>query len=68
MSLDREFVEQFEHLMREIEVIVREYPPELRAALRDEARVALRLELQQRWEARQQALSQEMWAPGTNKP
>lgn len=50
MDTDREFVEQFEHLLQQIERIVREYPPELRDALRDEARVALRLQLQERWE------------------
>ena len=56
MSLDQEFVEQFERLLRQIEEIVREYPPELRDALRDEARIALRLQLQERWEARQRVL------------
>lgn len=51
---DAEFVEQFEHLLREIETIVQQYPPEMRALLRDEARVTLRLQLQERWEHYQQ--------------
>jgi|GEM_PF-1972872 len=54
---NRRFVEQFEQLFREIELIVQEYPPELREALRDEARVALRLHLQERWEASQRVAS-----------
>jgi len=54
---NQRFVEQFEQLFREIESIVREYPPELREALRDEARVALRLQLQERWEASQRSAS-----------
>jgi hypothetical protein len=58
MSLDQDFVEDFERLLREIEQIVQEYPLELRDALRDEARVALRLALQQRWEAQQHAFGQ----------
>lgn len=56
ISKDKEFVEQFEHLLQQIEEIVREYPPELREALRDEARVALRLQLQERWEAQGRTL------------
>ena len=54
---NQRFVEQFEQLFREIESIVQEYPPELREALRDEARVALRLQLQERWEASQRGTS-----------
>ena len=54
---NQRFVEQFEQLFREIESIVQEYPPELREALRDEARVALRLQLQERWEASQRSAS-----------
>jgi hypothetical protein len=56
MTLDQQFVEDFERLMQDVELVIREYPPELRPALRDEARIAFRLELQERWEARQQAL------------
>jgi hypothetical protein len=56
MSLDQQFVEDFERLMQEVELVIQEYPPELRPALRDEARVAFRLELQHRWEERQKAL------------
>jgi hypothetical protein len=58
MSLDQQFVEDFERLMQEVELVIQEYPPELRPALRDEARITFRLELQQRWEARQQELEQ----------
>jgi hypothetical protein len=50
-SLDQEFVEEFERLMQEVEQIIQEYPVNLQPALRDEARVAFRLQLQQRWEA-----------------
>ena len=56
--LNRQFVEDFERLMQEVELIIQEYPPELRPALRDEARVAFRMELQRRWEEHQQALEQ----------
>lgn len=56
MSLDEEFVRQFEYFLQQIEEIVLEYPPELQAALRDEARVALRLQLQERWEEQQRLL------------
>jgi len=52
MRVNEEFVEQFEQLLREVEQVIREYPPEMRAALRDEARIALRTALQERWEAR----------------
>lgn len=55
LAKDREFIEQFELLLQQIEQIVQEYPPELREALRDEARVALRLQLQERWEAQARA-------------
>jgi hypothetical protein len=58
MSLDQQFVEEFEQLMREVEQVIQEYPPELQPALRDEARVAFRLELQQRWEAHQREIEQ----------
>lgn len=51
---DAEFVEQFEHLLQQIETIVQQYPPEMRSLLRDEARVTLRLQLQERWEQYQQ--------------
>jgi len=50
MSLDAAFVQEFERLLKQVELIVQEYPPEMRDALRDEARVAIRLELQRRWE------------------
>jgi hypothetical protein len=60
MSLDQQFVKDFERLMQEVELVIQEYPPELRPALRDEARIAFRLELQQRWEERQQALDRAM--------
>ena len=53
---DAEFVDQFEHLLQQIEQIVRQYPPEMRELLRDEARVSLRLQLQERWEHYQQDL------------
>ena len=53
---DAEFVAQFEHLLQQIEQIVRQYPPEMRELLRDEARVSLRLQLQERWEHYQQDL------------
>ena len=56
VARDQEFVEQFERLMQDVESIIQQYPPALHAALRDEARVALRLELQQRWEEGQRAL------------
>jgi hypothetical protein len=56
MSLDQQFVADFERLMQEVELVIQEYPPELRPALRDEARIAFRLELQQRWDESQQAL------------
>ncbi|HWE60273.1 MAG TPA: hypothetical protein VHB98_01035 [Chloroflexota bacterium] len=55
---DKEFIEQFELLLQQIEQIIQQYPPELRSALRDEARVALRLQLQERWEAQARALEQ----------
>jgi hypothetical protein len=51
MPANEEFVEQFELLLQEVEQVIREYPPEMRDALRDEARIALRTALQQRWEA-----------------
>jgi hypothetical protein len=56
MTLDQQFVAEFEKLMQEVELVIQQYPPELQPALRDEARVAFRLELQKRWEARQQEL------------
>ncbi len=49
-SLDRKFVEDFERLMQEVEQVIQEFPPEMHPALRDEARVTFRLELQRRWE------------------
>ncbi len=55
-ALDRKFVEEFECLMCEVEQVIQEFPPELRPALRDEARVAFRLELQRRWEELQARL------------
>jgi hypothetical protein len=55
-SLDRQFVEEFEHLMSEVEHVIQEFPPEMRPALRDEARVTFRLELQRRWEELQARL------------
>lgn len=58
LARDREFIEQFELLLQHVEQIIQEYPPELRDALRDEARVALRLQLQERWEAQARALEQ----------
>jgi hypothetical protein len=58
MSLDQRFVEEFERLMQEVELVIQTYPPELRPALRDEARVAFRLQLQQRWEDHQRALDE----------
>ena len=42
--------------LQQVELVIQEYPPELQPALRDEARITFRLELQQRWEERQQAL------------
>ena len=50
-QLDLEFIEQFERLLHDVEEVIREYPPEIRDALRDEARIALRLQLQERYEA-----------------
>lgn len=50
-KLDLEFIEQFERLLHDVENVIREYPPEIRDALRDEARIALRLQLQERYEA-----------------
>jgi hypothetical protein len=55
-SLDRKFVEEFERLMCEVERVIQEFPPEMRPALRDEARVTFRLELQKRWEDLQSRL------------
>jgi hypothetical protein len=55
-SLDRRFVEEFECLMCEVERVIQEFPPEMRPALRDEARVTFRLELQRRWEELQTRL------------
>ena len=55
-SKDKEFIEQFELLLQQVEQIIMQYPPELHDALRDEARVALRLQLQERWEAQARAL------------
>ena len=49
-SPDQQFVAEFERLMSEVEQVIQEYPPEMHAALRDEARVTFRLELQRRWE------------------
>jgi hypothetical protein len=51
LNKDREFIEQFEQLLQQVEEVILRYPPELRQALRDEARVALRLQVQARWEA-----------------
>jgi hypothetical protein len=51
LEKDKEFIEQFEKLLQQVEEVILRYPPELRPALRDEARVALRLQLQERWEA-----------------
>jgi hypothetical protein len=56
MTRDEEFVEQFERLLQHIEQVIQEFPPEMHAALRDEARVAVRMELQQRWEEQQRML------------
>ena len=58
MSIDEEFVRQFEQLFGQVEQVIREYPPDMRAALRDEARLALRAALQERWEARQRLLEE----------
>jgi hypothetical protein len=58
MPANEEFVEQFEQLLQEVEHVIREYPPEMRDALRDEARIALHTALQQRWEARLRQLEE----------
>ena len=55
-SLDSQFVQEFERLMCEVEQVIQEFPPEMRPALRDEARVTFRLELQRRWEELQARL------------
>jgi len=58
MSIDEDFVEQFEQLLCHIEQVIQEYPPDMRAALRDEARLAMRAALQERWETRQRLLEE----------
>ena len=64
MPANEEFVEQFELLLQEVEHVIREYPPEMRDALRDEARIALRKALQHRWEERLRQLEE----GGSNRP
>jgi hypothetical protein len=66
MTLDQQFVRDFERLMQEVELVIQQYPPELQPALRDEARVAFRLQLQQRWEALVQLAQKEQ--PGGSMP